>query len=155
MALQGMMQQLEHQLVRGGKALNEEQKTHAMAYRELQLKLKKQKKKEKQLQLEKLQKEDEVLMVEQHYKDLQEECDENRKNIKKLRAKYQAAIDEINDLHQEHERNREDLLDTIRDNERDLKLYKGMVRMLMGEDDIQRVVKRCVWNESDGEWTLP
>lgn len=69
-----MMTQLEQKLVRGGAALNEEQKKHAMAYRELQLKLKKQKKKEKQLLNEKLKREDEVLMVEQHYKDLQEEC---------------------------------------------------------------------------------
>ena len=68
--------------------------------------------------MEKMRKEDEVLMVEQHYKDLQEESEENRKNIKKLRSKYQAAVDEIKDLEQEHERNREDLLDTIRDNER-------------------------------------
>ena len=66
-----MMDHLEQKLVRGGAALNEEQKKHAMAYRELQLKLKKQKKKEKQLIMEKMRKEDEVLMVEQHYKDLQ------------------------------------------------------------------------------------
>ncbi len=58
------MSQLEHKLVRGGAALNEEQKKHAMAYRELQLKLKKQKKKEKQLMMEKLKKEDAMLMVE-------------------------------------------------------------------------------------------
>ena len=56
--------------------------------------------------LEKLKKEDEVLMVEQNYKDLQEECEENRKVIKKLRAKYKAAVDEIKDLEQEHETNR-------------------------------------------------
>ncbi len=36
--------------------------------------------------------------------------------IKKLREKYQAAVDEIKDLEEEHETNREDLLDTIRDN---------------------------------------
>lgn len=40
-------------------------------------------------------------------------------------------MDEIKDLEQEHERNREDLLDTIRDNERELKLYKAMVHMMM------------------------
>ena len=69
-ALKNVMEQLEHKLVRGGAALNEEQKKHAMAYRELQLKLKKQKKKEKQLVMEKLKKDDEMLMVEQNYKDL-------------------------------------------------------------------------------------
>lgn len=64
-------------------------------------------------------------------------------------------MDEIKDLDQEHERNREDLLDTIRDNERDLKLYKGLVKMLMPEEDVQKVFKRCLWNESEGEWTIP
>lgn len=49
--LQDMMNNLELKLVRGGAALNEEQKKHSMAYRELQLKLKKQRKKEKQLMM--------------------------------------------------------------------------------------------------------
>ena len=30
-----------------------------------------------------------------------------------------------------------------------------MVHMLMQEDDVQKVLKRCVWNESEGEWTVP
>ena len=38
---------------------------------------------------EKLQKEEEMLLVEKSYKNLQEEVDENRKVIEKLRVKYQ------------------------------------------------------------------
>lgn len=30
-----------------------------------------------------------------------------------------------------------------------------MVHMLMHQDDVQKVLKRCVWNESDAEWTVP
>ncbi len=27
--------------------------------------------------------------------------------------------------------------------------------MLMQEDDIRKVIKRCAWNEADGEWSIP
>lgn len=27
--------------------------------------------------------------------------------------------------------------------------------MLLNHDDLMRIKKRCAWNESDGEWTIP
>jgi hypothetical protein len=75
-------------MVMGGHALEEKEREQAQKYREFQLKLKKQKKKEKQLLKEKLKKEEEMLLVEKSYKNLQEEVDEQRKVIEKLRLKY-------------------------------------------------------------------
>jgi cell division protein FtsL len=42
-------------------------------------------------------------MVEKNYKNVQEELDDKRKMIKKLRIKFKNAKDEINDLSSEHQ----------------------------------------------------
>ena len=57
----------------------------------MQLQLRNQKKKEKQLLEEKRQKEEDLLLVEKHYKSLQDEVEDMRSIIKKLREKYRAS----------------------------------------------------------------
>ena len=27
--------------------------------------------------------------------------------------------------------------------------------MMLNHDDLMKIKKRCAWNESDGEWTIP
>lgn len=55
------------------------------------------------------------IKVEQKYHNLQEEVDDGRKVMKILRAKYKNAMAEIKDLTREHEIEKEDMLDTIRE----------------------------------------
>lgn len=93
---------MENKLVSGGQTLEQKEREKQKAYREFQLKLRKQKKKEKHLIEEKKRQEDEMLMVENQYQSLQEEVDANRKIIKKLRTKYKQHESEINDLKSEH-----------------------------------------------------
>jgi len=57
----------------------------------MQLQLRNQKKKEKQLQEDKRKKEEDLLLVEKHYKSLQDEVEDMRNIIKKLREKYRAS----------------------------------------------------------------
>ena len=51
---------------------------------------------------EKMKKQEEKLLVEKSYKNLQEEVDEQRKLIEKLRIKYQQATSEVKDIDKEH-----------------------------------------------------
>ena len=39
--------------------------------------------------------------------------DKNRRKMAKLRKRYKQALEEIQDLEQEHQRNKEELLETI------------------------------------------
>ena len=68
----------------------------------MQLQLRLQRKKEKQLLEEKQRKDEEMLLVEKHYKNLQEEVDDMRNIIKRLREKYRGAAMEIEDLQKEN-----------------------------------------------------
>ncbi len=62
------------------------------AYREMQLEIQAQKEREKRLLEEQKAKEEEVLMVESQYHDLQEEVEDMRKLIKSFRVRYKQAI---------------------------------------------------------------
>lgn len=46
---------------------------------------------------------------------MQEEVDDTRKIIKKLRSKLKAATNELKDIHQENAERNEELLDTVRE----------------------------------------
>ena len=68
--LETVLADLQTKLVTGGNALAEKEKEQAEKYRKFQKKLKAQKQREEQLLKEKLLKEEEVLLVQQTYKDL-------------------------------------------------------------------------------------
>lgn len=76
-----------------------------------------EKEKQKQtLLLEAQQKQElELLEKEKHYNTLQEEVDDNRKIIKKLRQKLKASQNELKDIHHENAEKNEELLDTVRE----------------------------------------
>jgi len=86
---------------------------------------------------------------------LQEEVEEQRKLIKKLRARYKSAINEVKDLAKEHEGGREDLLDTIRILEKDNKLLTAVVEMLMSPDEFERVKAASEWSDEKNEYKVP
>ena len=62
------------------------------------MELQEQKEREKALIDEKLQKEEEVLLVETNYQNLEEEAHEMRNFIKNYRIRYKQAVTEIQDL---------------------------------------------------------
>ena len=68
----------------------------------MQLEIQEQREREKLLIEEKLRKEEEVLLVETNYQNLQDEVDDMRKLIKNFRVRYKQAVSEIRDLNEEH-----------------------------------------------------
>lgn len=72
-------------------------------------------------------KEEQMILVEKDYKSLQEEVDEQWKLMKILWTKYKEAVDEIKDLSNEHFKEKEFLLETIRDLEKDSEFFKTLV----------------------------
>jgi len=99
--LEQILSQLQMKVVSGGEALEEKEREKSKAYRAYQIKLKKQKQKERQLLEEKVKAEEEMLNANRQYKDMQEEVQENRIIIDKLKQKYNAAQMEIKDLQNE------------------------------------------------------
>lgn len=82
-------------------------------FRKMQLEIEEQREREKQLIEEKERKEEEVLLVETNYQNLQEEVDDMRKLIKNFRVRYKQAVNEIQDLNEEHAKDQAEYFESI------------------------------------------
>ena len=145
---------MEQKLTKGGSVPSQEPE-EKKKYKEMFGKLMKQKKKEEQLILEKQQKEEEITNIEKKYDSLHEEIDELRKLIKKLKKKYKDATKEIIDLGKEHEVNREDLLDTIRLQEKDIKMNQAIIQNLLNSEEIEKIKGKAKWHDDKNEFIIP
>jgi len=94
-------------------------------------------------------------LAEKKYSNLQEEVDEQRKIIKRLRKKYKEATNEIKDLAREHELNKEDLLDTIRLLERDIKINNAIMAYLLSPEELDKIRAKARWHDDRNEFVVP
>ena len=115
----------------------------------------KQKKKEASLLEEKRKKEEEMLFVQGNYTSLQEEVDSMREIMEKLRSKYKAAESEIGDLTQEHQQQKNELLDIIRTQEKAVKFSNKVMGILLSEHELYKLHQKSKWEDERGDWTIP
>ena len=153
--LESMLTQIQQKLITGGEALDNAEKERLKAQRQLQLRLKKQKKKEKQLLEEKRKKEEELLMKENKYQNLQEEVEDLRKVVKKLRSKYKGTAIEVQDLYHEHEEERETLFETIRSKERECDFLYKVFNYILPPGQLRNIKQRSEFDETNQEWHVP
>jgi len=153
--LESMLTQIQQKLITGGEALDNAEKERLKAQRQLQLRLKKQKKKEKQLLEEKRKKEEELLMKENKYQNLQEEVEDLRKVVKKLRSKYKGTAIEVQDLYHEHEEERETLLESIRSKERECDFLYKIFNYILPPGQLRNIKQRSDFDETNQEWHVP
>lgn len=90
-----------------------------------------------------MRQEEKLLNMEVDYKSMEEAVQSLKVVNKQLREKYKQALNEIKDLDKEGSQKNQDLLDTIRTQERDLNFYKALTLMVMSEEDIQKIRGDC------------
>lgn len=78
-----------------------------------------------------------------------------REIIKKLREKYKQSQQEIEDLQHESQFNKEDLLDTIRQQDRDVKFANRVMAILLSENEMYKIKQRAQWDENRQDWKIP
>lgn len=118
--------------------MDEREKKKFKEYKEKQLKIREEVDK-KQAFLEAKKKEEEEL---------------TKNDINKQRIKVKYLESEIKDLRNENEREREDMLDTIRALNKENKLYIGLLRIILSESEIKKLSELSKWNEDNEEWRL-
>lgn len=116
------LSQLEAKLLLGGESVldKEEKQRMELAQREAEMEDKKRAERDLQRALE--QSEEADIQIEEEYASLQEAASAKTRKLKKLWALAVAAKSEIKDLQQDHQRERESLLESVRDVTRELKL---------------------------------
>ena len=154
-----MIKEMEQRLVVGGNALggeqNPEEKERLRQQRALQIKLRNERKKQKQLMEDKHKKEEQLLLQQQQYSSLQEEVEQNRKIIEKLRAKYTQIDKELRDVREEAEEHKEGMLDTIREQEREVEFLNLVTRALLKDFELQNLREKSRYDEFNQRWVLP
>lgn len=93
--------------------------------------------------------------MEEQYSSLQDEVEVKTRKLKKLWTKYQAAKSEIKDLNEEFQTEREDMLDTIRELTRQLKLKQLVLDNFVPPDEQAKLDRRAQWSDESDEWWLP
>lgn len=114
-----------------------------------------QKEREKLLIEEKMRKEEEVLLVETNYQNLQEEVDDMRKLIKNFRVRYKQAVNEIRDLNEEHAKDQAEYFESVQTYERELALFKSIIMTIIDPKELQKLEQKCSYDEENAKWVVP
>ena len=149
------LKKLEELMVGGEQANNEELKKK-------RIKKKKYAEERKKLLADALRKGDDDEFMLRVYDSVQEEIQFKSKLFEKEKEKAKFLENEVKDLQVEFEREREDLLDTIRKNEKQIKLLGKIlqkIQPLIPYDsnyyNLDKIQSVSVWNEEGQDWTLP
>ncbi|RLN70662.1 hypothetical protein BBJ28_00012392 [Nothophytophthora sp. Chile5] len=122
--------------------------------RRTKLELEDRKRQELQLARELAEQEESNLMREEKYQSLQEEAEAKARKLKKVYTKVKEALGEIKVMEKAHGREREDLLDTIRQLTAQLKLKTLVLDYFMPPEAVAMLEARAHWNDEEDDFTL-
>ncbi|KAJ3092273.1 Kinesin-like protein kif3a [Quaeritorhiza haematococci] len=153
--LSAKLQQLEQKLLVGGVNLLDREQELKIEMAKKAAEMEERKRMERELERE-LEKSEEVnLQIEEEYASLQEEAVAKTRKLKKLWTLLMNAKSEVKDLREEHQREREDLLDTVRAVTRELKLRMLVVNQFVPRDYQALLESTAVWDEAAEKWRIP
>ena len=98
--------------------------------------------------------EEERIMAEENYSSVQDEIAVKSKKLKKLFTKFQGVKAEINDMEAEFQREREGMLDTIRELTKTLKLKSLVIDVFVPPEEVERIVERAEWNQETEDFNI-
>ncbi|CAM9141712.1 unnamed protein product, partial [Ectocarpus sp. 8 AP-2014] len=138
----------------GGEILDKAQRQEA-ELRQAQHELEHRRDQETSLARELAEKEEGITELNREFHDLEEEVEVKTKKLKKLWSKYQTAHREIKDIQEEFQQERSDMLDTIRELTRQLKLKEVVITNFVPPEEVSSVERRAQWNEEASAWLIP
>jgi len=148
------LQMLQGKLIVGGVDLLEKAKEQQHLLDQSAKDLDAQTKKQAQLRKDLEDKENEALNLEEHYVNLQEEAVGKSKKLAKINQMYKSAKAEIADMHAEHQRRVESLLENIRQLNKEMQLQELLIEHTIPPEFQDLIEKHILWNEEIGEWQL-
>ena len=86
---------------------------------------------------------------------MEEELDGSRNIIKMLKKKNHEMQTEINDLQNEQNDEKEDLMVQVRQQELDIKFYRRVCEMIMKPEELKKLQMKSSYDDSNNEWHIP
>jgi len=153
--LEETLREMEQRLLCGGSEFEERKKEQASKYKEIKQKLKKQMQREKKLLADQQKAAAEIEFVEHEYKNIQEEIKEKEVIIGRLEDIYKENINEINDLKEEYQAEKDVLLNEVREQYKEIEFYKKLVESVMSEKDLEEIRRKSLCDDEDNTWKIP
>eukprot|EP00201_Polytomella_parva_P015707 CAMPEP_0175058252 /NCGR_PEP_ID=MMETSP0052_2-20121109/11744_1 /TAXON_ID=51329 ORGANISM="Polytomella parva, Strain SAG 63-3" /NCGR_SAMPLE_ID=MMETSP0052_2 /ASSEMBLY_ACC=CAM_ASM_000194 /LENGTH=731 /DNA_ID=CAMNT_0016323611 /DNA_START=71 /DNA_END=2263 /DNA_ORIENTATION=+ len=94
------------------------------------------------------------LAAEEKYSSKHEEADQKTKKLKKLWKKFQEVNVEVEDMYKEFQREKEDLLESVRMLQDQMQLKDMVIEAFIPPEEVQKVMKRAHWDEDREVWVL-
>ena len=94
------------------------------------------------------------LVVEEKYSSMQEENDAKTRKLKKLFNKYKEAQNEITDLVEEFQQEREDYLNTIREMDKEMQICYMVIENFIPPEEVAKIRRRAFWDEVEHRWKI-
>ncbi|XP_067840527.1 kinesin-like protein KIF3C isoform X2 [Heptranchias perlo] len=143
---------MESKLLVGGKNImdhtNEQQKMLEQKRQEIA----EQKRREREIQQQMLLRDEETMELRDTYTSLQQEVEIKTKKLKKLYAKLQAVKAEIQDLQDEHVRERQDLEHSQNQLTRELKLKYLIIENFIPPEEKNKIMNRLCFDCEEDQW---
>ena len=117
---------------------NEEERRKFKEYREQQIKNQEEMEKKYNLLEEQKKKEEAEL----------------QNNMKKLQERVKLLSNEIEDLKYDNEKDRADFLENIKGINRDNMLYKGIIKFLLSDVELRKIIDMSRYNEDNDTWKI-
>eukprot|EP00762_Andalucia_godoyi_P002320 ANDGO_07594.mRNA.1 Kinesin-II 95 kDa subunit len=152
--LAAKLKSMEEMVVHSGEELMEKAKFQESEIERQRRELEERTKREEDAKRELAEKEEALLLAEEKYTSLEDEIDGKTKKLKKAIKKYQQAKQEVSDLQHEFQQEREDMLDTIREYEKQLKLKMLIIDSFIPPEEVAKVERRAEWDEEHSEWIV-
>ena len=141
------LEQLQAKLVHGGENLLDKSARLAAEEAAKAEQLAEQRAREQEMQKRMEEEEEARLGLEEKYSSLQEEVEGKGRKLKKLWTKYKAAQSEIRDVQAEFSREKEDILETVRELSRQLKLKQLIMSTYIPLEQLSKIERRSEWDE--------
>jgi kinesin family protein 3/17 len=159
LTLQNKLKAMEEKLIVGGEMASKAAKQEA-ELRKAEQELAARKESELGLARQMAEQEEQNLLLEEKYGSLQDEVDAKTKKLKKLWSKFQQTKTEIKDITEEHQVEKQDMLETIRDLTRQLKLKEVIIHNFVPPEEARQFDDienggRAVWKDEAETWVIP
>lgn len=95
------------------------------------------------------------LYINEQYNSTKEELEKKNQKLRALWNKYSEKKNEIEDIQDEFEIEREDLVDTIRELDRQMRLKHVLLDAFIPQAYVEMVEKQSVWDTFNESWQIP
>eukprot|EP00455_Lapot_gusevi_P025171 TRINITY_DN2641_c0_g2_i1.p1 TRINITY_DN2641_c0_g2~~TRINITY_DN2641_c0_g2_i1.p1 ORF type:complete len:781 (-),score=158.43 TRINITY_DN2641_c0_g2_i1:50-2308(-) len=152
--IERIIKEKQDRLLHGGQAVEEVKKKHR-ALQIAERKLAEQKAEEHQLLQELRAVEENENLINQKFESQQQEYEIKTLKLKQLWEKYQKSKQELVDLQEENERDREEISTDIRELTRELKYLNLIMEHCVPVEVLQVIEQHAQWDPVTDEWHIP